>query len=103
MRLGALRVLHRVGAGALGVEEAEEAVDVDLLAGGVEDVAVAAGATAMRSGGCARSRSTTLMGRPLCSETALQASTAALMEPSTPSPAARIRYSEAGLPRPVGL
>ena len=56
-----------------------------------------------RKGAFARSRSTTLMGSPLCSETALQASTAALMEPSEPSPAARTRYSEAGLPRPVGL
>lgn len=62
-----------------------------------------AGAMPMRNGARARSRSTTLMGSPLCRDTALHASTAVLMEPSEPSPEARTRYSEAGLPRPVGL
>ncbi|MFY0537899.1 hypothetical protein [Nannocystis pusilla] len=46
--------------------------------------------------------STTLIGRPLWSEATLQASTAALMLPRLPSPAALSRYSEAGLLRPVG-
>ena len=40
---------------------------------------------------------------PLASETTLQASTTRLMLASCPSPAARTRYSLAGLPRPVGL
>ena len=57
----------------------------------------------IRSGRTARSRSTTLTGKALASETALHASTATLIEPSAPSPTARTRYSDDGLPRPVGL
>src|SRR5262249_58763653 len=62
-----------------------------------------AGATPTRNGSRARSRSTTLMGRPLCSDATLQASTATLIGPSRPSAVALRRYSEAGLLRPVGL
>src|SRR5215207_8076109 len=61
------------------------------------------GARPIRNGAQARSRSTTLIGSPLCSDTALQTSTAGLIEPSAPSVTARTRYSDAGLPRPVGL
>src|SRR5688500_3574303 len=43
-----------------------------------------AAATATRNGGRARSRSTTLIGSPLCSDAALQASTATLIGASEP-------------------
>src|SRR5262245_20898787 len=56
-----------------------------------------------RNGARARSRSTTLIGNPLCSETMLHVSTARLMEDNAPSRTALMRYSDAGLLRPVGL
>src|ERR1700676_3496615 len=54
-----------------------------------------AAATITRNGGFALARSTTLIGKPLCSETMLHTSTAALMEVKAPSLTARIRYSDA--------
>ena len=44
-----------------------------------------------------------LFSAPLCSDTALQTSTARLIGLSRPSRTALIRYSDAGLLRPVGL
>src|SRR5262245_57725518 len=61
------------------------------------------GASPTRNGGRARSTSTTLIGKPLCSDTTLHASTARLIADRALSATARIRYSEAGLLRPVGL
>ena len=66
-------------------KQADEAGEVDLLPRRVEDVARPRGRERDAEGlGQARSRSTTLMGRPLCSETALHVSTAALMEAERP-------------------
>ncbi len=62
-----------------------------------------AGATPTRNGPRARSRSTTLIGKPLCRDTTLHASTATLIDESVSSRTALSRYSEAGLLRPVGL
>ena len=64
---------------------------------------VPTGAMPIRSGFWARSRSMILIGNPLCNDTTLQASTPMLMAPSAPSPTARSKYSDEGLPRPVGL
>jgi hypothetical protein len=60
-------------------------------------------ATATRTGPRSLALSTTLMGRPLCNDTALQMSTARLMLDKRRSAVAPARYSLAGLPRPVGL
>src|SRR6516225_2053033 len=62
-----------------------------------------ASATAIRNGGFALLRSTTVTGKPLCRDTMLHTSTAALIEVSAPSSTARRRYSDAGLLRPAGL
>src|SRR5207244_983369 len=62
-----------------------------------------AGAIAIRNGGFAFARSTTLIGSPLCRETMLHTSTAALIDDRAPSLTARTRYSDAGLLRPDGL
>src|SRR5262249_45240425 len=64
---------------------------------------IPAGATPTRNGGFALARSTTLIGNPLCSDTMLHTSTAALMVDRAPSLTARTRYSDAGLLRPAGL
>src|SRR5690606_41212879 len=71
--------------------------------GGLNTWVAQGGAVPTPTGAVAKSESITLMGNPLCSETALQASTATLIEESPPSLAARSKYSEAGLLRPVGL
>ena len=72
-RLGPLCVLHGIGAGALASNSRAGRRD-RCQSAGVEDIG-RAGAPPDRKGGFARSRSTTLMGRPLCNE-AMQASTA---------------------------
>ena len=95
--------LTRVGARAVRVEQAEQPAQVDRLARGVEDVGQPGRGNAHPQRRRARSRSTTLIGRPLCSDAMLQASTAALIGDSSPSRTAFSRYSEAGLLRPVGL
>src|SRR5437763_8362725 len=70
---------------------------------GLKTYLVPAAATPTRKGGRALSRSATLIGKPLCSDTILHTSAATLIVPSRASPTALMRYWDAGLLRPVGL